>query len=430
MVVAIGLVPAFGHSAKAQYINSYFPTGVPGYNENEGVTVLSRERPLYTAPGVNVGSFIVKPQVTESFGYDSDPSGLVNGGSSTLLRTSPSLAVNSNWSTNSLGLSLSADNYHYFDLPQQDYTNWTASVGGGYTIGRSQLTVGYSHLSLFQTATDIGAVQSAIPLHYAVDDVRSGYTFDLGRISLSPSVDVQRYNFDNATILNQTVSQSYRDRYVFTGGVTARYFLSDQRSLMFVVQGLDASYTDEPANQPTNDSTGVLALGGIDYQAEGPWTYRLLAGVEERSFSASQYATRVAPIVAANVVWTPTGLTTVTGIVSRTIESPNAEGNSGYTYTNARLVIDHELYRNILLQGRGGFQVAEYLQSSNSQTAYTFGASANWLLNRNVRLSLDYNHYQLSGSQISTFNGATNLTSLSSNSVTRDTALLSFHFAM
>ncbi len=429
--VTSALLLAFsGHSAHAQYINSFLPQGIPGYDENSGVTVLSRARPLYTTPGVNVGSFVVKPAFSEAFGYDSDPTGITGLGSSLLLKTSPSVSVNSNWSKNSLGMSLSADNYHYFDLPQTDYTNWTASLGGGVTIGRSQLSVGYSHLSENQTATDIGAVQSATPVHYTVDDVRSGYTFDFGRFSLTPGIDVQRYNFNNAVIDGQTVAQTYRDRYTFTGSVTARYALSEQRNLIFVVQGIDNTFTDQVASQPSNDSTGVLALGGIDYKAEGPWTYRVLVGAEQRNFSASQYESHTAPVIAGSVVWTPTGLTTVTGLVSRSIEAPNAEGNSGFTFSNANIVVDHELYRNILLQGRAGFQYLQYLQGGGTQTSYSFGASANWLINRTVRLSLDYNYNQLSGSQASTFNGVSNITTTGSSSISRDIALVTIHFAL
>ena len=260
--------------------------------------------------------------------------------------------------------------------------------------------------------------------------MRSGYTFDLGRISLAPSVDVQYYDFDSATIDNQTVSQSYRDRYTFTAGVTARYSLSDQRNLMFVVQGLDNSYTNQVASQPSNNSTGVIALGGIDYQAEGPWTYRFLLGVEERSFQASEFKSHTAPILGGSVVWTPTGLTTVTGVISRSIEAPFAEGNSGFTYSNANVVVDHELYRNILLQGRAGLQYLQYLQGGGSQTSYSFGASVNWLLNRTVRLSLDYNFSQLTGAQATTFNGVTNITATGSNSLSRDVAVLALHFAL
>jgi hypothetical protein len=438
LAIAFSALLASGDSAKGQYINTYFPTGVPGYSENAGVTVLSRLRPLYDTEGINVDSFVVKPRLDETFGYDSNPSGGANNGSSLLLRTAPSLTATSNWSRDALGFSISAENYEYFDLPQQDYTNWTISIGGGYTIGRSNLTLAYSHLSLNQNATEVGALQSQTPVHYTVDDVRTGYTFDLGRISISPSIDLQYYNFGNATFLvgssSQSVSQAYRDRVVLTGGVTTRYELGAQRGLLFVVQGVDSRYTDEQLQQPTNDSTSVLALAGLDYQPDGPWRYQVLGGIEERNFKASQYQTHTAPIIAGDVVWTPTGLTTVTGSIARTIEAPSSEGSDGYTYTIASLVVDHELYRNILLEGRTRFQNAQYLQGGGSDTSYSLGVGINWLLNRNVRLSLDYGFTQQTGSQgnntNNTNNGVPNQTSASSGSFTRNLVLLGLHFAM
>ena len=52
-VATLALELAFlGHSAQAQYINSYFPQAVPGYDTSSGVTVLSRARPLYATQGV------------------------------------------------------------------------------------------------------------------------------------------------------------------------------------------------------------------------------------------------------------------------------------------------------------------------------------------------------------------------------------------
>ena len=68
-----------------------------------GVTVLSRARPLYKEPGIRAGSFIIRPQLNEQFGYDSNPIGLSSSPGSWLLRTSPSIGVNSDWSRNSLG---------------------------------------------------------------------------------------------------------------------------------------------------------------------------------------------------------------------------------------------------------------------------------------------------------------------------------------
>jgi hypothetical protein len=48
------------------------------------------------------------------------------------------------------------------------------------------------------------------------------------------------------------------------------------------------------------------------------------------------------------------------------------------------------------LQGRGSAQAAQYLQGG-TQTNFTFGGGISWLLNRNVRLSLDYDAIKQSG---------------------------------
>jgi hypothetical protein len=60
-------------------------------------------------------------------------------------------------------------------------------------------------------------------------------------------------------------------------------------------------------------------------------------------------------------------------------------------FTQARVVVNHEYKRNLLLEARTGIQNAEYLQTGGgSQTNFFIGASLNWLLNRTLRFSLDY----------------------------------------
>jgi hypothetical protein len=95
-------------------------------------------------------------------------------------------------------------------------------------------------------------------------------------------------------------------------------------------------------------------------------------------------------VVEASVTWSPTGRTTFTGVLARTIEDPAAVGTGGYVYTRARVVVDHELLRNVLLQGYGGFESAKYLEAGGTQTNATFGAGIRWLLNRQLQLALDY----------------------------------------
>ena len=417
--------------AHAQYLGNYFPSAVPGYQQEPGVTVASRLRPMYDPLGVRLGSLMLRPSLDQSLGYNSNVAGFPSARGSWFVNTAPSITLNSDWSRNLLGASFTLSDYRFLDTPAQSHTDWTVGLGGGYTIGRHNAIIGYSHLSLHESAASVGSVASATPLPFQVDDVRAEYTFDQGRFSFTPRLDLQRYQFGNATIGGLEVSQQAQNRVVLNGGVETRYALSDLRSLVFVAQGIDSHYTNPRPGDPTNDSKSLLALGGIDYTADGVWRYRLLGGIELRDFAAAQFKTRTAPIAEASVIWTPTGMTTLTGTLSRTIEDPAAAGTGGYTYTKAGLVVDHEYLRNVLLQGRLGLESAEYLRGGGTQTSLTAAAQVQWLLNRNMRLAFDYSFTDQTGSRYAGFTtaGGTVTTKVDAN-FTRNVAILSLRLGL
>ena len=437
--IGVGLLAlSFASSAQAQYVDSYFPTALAGFDQQQGVTVLSRLRPLYEQPGVRIGGYTVNAHLDEVVGYDSNPTGANRAISSGFVNTSSLVSATSNWSRNRLGISAVLDNYSYFSHPEQNYTNYSTSIGGGYTIGRHNLNVGYTHLRQHERGTDIGAVASTAPVAYDVDDIRTDYTFEVGRFSFVPNVDFRLLKFGSAVVLGQPSNQQFRDRTVLSGGVTTRYELSDQRGILVVLQGLNSHYLTPQRGAPSNNSKSALLLVGLDYQATGLWRYRVLGGVEVREFAAAQFGTRVAPILEASVIYTPTGLTTVTGSARRAIEDPQTEGVSGYTLTNLGLVVDHEFRRNILLQGRANFQTAEYLQGGGTTSSYTLGAGISWLVNRRVRLSADYDATQQNGSSNATsavlqqgnILTTTQINTLTSGSYSRNIFLLGFHLAL
>jgi len=437
--IGVGLLAlAISTGAHAQYVETYFPSALPGFDHEQGVTVLSRLRPLYDQPGVRLGAYTINARLDESVGYDSNITGISRGPSSGFVRTSPSITAISNWSRNRLGLSASMDDYSYFSAPAQNYTNYNVSIGGGYTIGRRDLNVGYSHFRQHERGTDVGSVASTAPVAYDVDDIRTDYTFDAGRFSFVPNVDFRLYQFGSALVLGQPANQQYRDRTVLSGGITTRYALSDQRGILVVLQGISSHYLRPQLGQPSSNSKSVLLLAGLDYQATGLWRYRLLGGVEAREFQSAQFGTRVAPVLEASVIYTPTGLTTITGLARRAIEDPQSEGVAGYTYTAVGAVVDHELRRNILLQGRANFQAAEYLQGNDSTTSYTLGAGVNWLVNRRVRLSADYDATQQNGSNNLRFIGiqqggttiGQRVSSLTTGSYNRNVILIGLHLAL
>jgi hypothetical protein len=425
-------IAAFGQSAEM-----YFPP-TSGYDEQPGVTVQSRERPLYATPGIIYDSFNISPKLDQSVLYNSNPTGIGGPGSWGSV-TSAALTAGSLWSRNGLAISLGADHYQYFALPDLDHTNWNVGVVGGYTIGDSELVLAYSHqayyqlgtsyttaraitpvlgpttviepattgtqttssqqagqLSSFQPVTTLGTVGTTTPLLDQTDTAQVNYTFNFGRIAITPDVSASAYRFGSATVLGTPLNQDYLNRNALAGGITTRYSFTDVSSAVLVVRAIDNVYTNSQPGLPTNNSQNYILLGGIDFQPKGQLRYRLLGGLELSTFAAAQYATVGSPIVEGSVTWTPTGLTTVTGSVYRLVQAPQSQGTAGFVLSSVRLVVDHELRRNVLLQARGSAQLADYFQGG-SQTNYTFGAGVSWLFNRYARLSLDYDAIKQSG---------------------------------
>jgi hypothetical protein len=393
-VVSVGGVAA---PVRAQMISGLFPDGVPGYAAEPGVTVVSRARPEFDPQGVRAGSFVLWPQIEETIGVNNNVLGGSPQRGSWTLGTSPSLRVASGLALDSLGAYLALSDTRYFDLPAQGRTDWTGSVGGQVAVGRDSLTLAVAHLALHEDRTELDALPSDQPIEYAVNDVRAAYALALNRWSVTPAVDVATWRFGDATILGVPSSQIYRDRNVLQGSVTARYEAAAQRDLVVVLRGVDTGYVAAQPGVAAPNSTSVQALAGIDYAGSAVWRYRLLVGFERRAFAAAAYPAHTAPLVEGEVAWSPSGLTTLTGTVTRAIEDAAQAGVAGYTYTGARLRIDHEVFRNVLLQVSGGMQRASFL-GGGVQTGLLAGAGATWLINRQLRLSATYDFTDSSSS--------------------------------
>jgi hypothetical protein len=400
-----------GYAVRAELLSDYFPTGVPGYGEAPGVTVASRARPEYDLPGVRVGSFVLHPLLDEGLGYDDNLFGsneLRRG--SWLIGTHPSLLVASDWSRDSIVGYASLDDTRYPDQPQQSQTNWTTSLGGTVSVGRDLLTLAAAHFSLHQARTELDALPSDTPIAFRVDDLRASYTINLDRLSVTPNLAFSAYRYDATTIEGQPSSQAYRNRDVLQGGITTRYELTPELNLLLVTRALAVNYVTPQAGQPTRNSNGYQVLVGLSDDTDAVWRYRVLLGWEARAFHASQYATQQSPIAEAAMIWSPSGMTTVTATLARGIEDAAQEGIVGYTYTRARLVLDHEYRRNVLLQASAVIQYDDYLQGGGHDSRLALGVGATWLINRHLRLSATYDFTDQHGTASATLQTTGNYT--------------------
>jgi hypothetical protein len=414
----------------AQTAGSYFPTGTSGYDQNLGVTVLSRSRPEYQEQGIQLGGYTINPDLDQSIFYNSNVNGTAGANSASWgSETTGSVSGQSDWARNSLGTSIGFDNHRFFAIPTDNYTDWNIGLSGGYTIGQGQLIASYAHASSHVLGTTIGTASSESPSLDTTNTGQLSYTFTFGRFEVTPTLDLSNYQYGPVTQNGVSFNQSQYDHDVIAGGVLTRYELTGAAGLLFVARGDDTNYINPTPGQPSNNSTSVQVLAGIDYEAKSVWRYSLLVGIEQRFFAASQYGSDTGPIVSANVVYTPTGVLTLTGDLTRIFENPETGGTDGDALTQGDLVVDYELLRNVLLEGRAGVEYADYLQGG-TQTSETLGGGITWFLNRHMRLSLNDNftNQNSPGGTVGTLN-STNVTNLS-GAYTQNVLMLTLHLGL
>lgn len=389
--------------ASAQVIETYFqPLGLGAGGIEPDLTQI-QTLDEYSPPGIRYRSFQVSGDARESFGYDTNVDNLPGGHASPVIESAGSLAVVSDWTQHQVHAALTVDDSRYPQRGIQDRTNWTANLGGIYEFGRDKLGLAYTHLDLVQTPTDIGAIVTTQPIPYQVDTLDLSYTvMTHSPISFIPEVVVTQYHFDPVSDGQTGDDQSYRNRVVLTESLTSRYEAAPGRSLLLVVQGTEIRYQDNLLGLPGRDANGGSALVGVDLGSTGPIQIRALAGYQLRKYRSGAYGSLSSPIVEVEIGWLPTRLTNVSLAIRTGIEDSAVESVVSYTYTSAKLAVQHQYQRNIILGAYAQVQDANYPstplllqntalnQAQLDQSIYSVGCSASLLINRHLRLTANY----------------------------------------
>ena len=229
---------------------------------------------------------------------------------------------------------------------------------------------------------------------FAVNTATASYLFNVSRLSFEPFAVVTDTSFSPTKLSSGSVSNSYLDNTTFIEGVTTRYELSPLRHLVLVVRGSESVYSHASTGLPQRDNTGLSVLAGIDYVADGIFRYRALVGYQVREYASSAIKSHSDPIVEADVIWSPSQLTSVEAKVNRQIVDATDPLQASYTDTALRLQVEHEYLRNVLLNAHVSAELAQFESGGGQQTLYGAGLGATWLLNETQRVSLTLDHLQ------------------------------------
>ncbi len=394
------LAIGFAGSARAQILESVLPNGVPGFDTAPGTTVLSRVHPGFTPDAVQFGPYTISPNLYESVGYQSNLFGTVVGtkGSPQIV-TSPSLSVDRSWSDGSVNLNAGFQDNEYPSVSQESFNTDNVSVGVSHDFGRDTLNVGYSHIDSVIVPSELQFLSVLNPIPVANDTARASYSTDFGRFNLQPNVSWDHYAFGNSIQDGMFDDISYLNRSDIDAGVTLRYEVATSRNALLVIEGDNTYFNEYDPVEPRLDNSNIAALVGYEDFSGGLFNFFLLAGFQDQHFVAGLYGTQSQPIAEGGVVYTPTGLTTLSLTGRHEIEDTTQPDQIGFTYDHVGFEVDHELYRNVILSGVVDYDRATLAKNGASGDSWTLNGSVNYRVNHNLTLTFNASYLTYSTTQ-------------------------------
>jgi hypothetical protein len=378
--------------ARAQLVDEYFPGQIPGYQANLSSSVTNRIETMDDPAGVEVGDFVIRPQASETVGYDSNLLGQPNTASPSL-STSAGVKINSDWDRDAVGVSAHVNENQFFNLPIANYTSWGTAIGGTLTLGNDALSAGYSHQLNFLSAEDLGVTGILSPVPYSVDDVRVSYYKLFSRFSITPSFEYENFTFGQSQGA-EAINYDGLNHQTEIGALTGEYAVSPGNAVIAILRGTAAQFNPVPGGT-LNNYNDVAGFLGVDFESGSLIQYRALIGAESRTFTSSNQPTVTTPTFELDAMWEPTEVDTVTGIVSRELNDPASPFASNQTVTLARVQLDHQLRENLFL--RGSAQYATSLSPSNTpgfsslnESQVNLGARLLWNVARHLDATLSY----------------------------------------
>lgn len=361
----------------------------------------------YKPLGVRAGSFLLQPGVELAgewvdnvlYSFDNEQSDFV-------WHIRPYLTAQSNWSRHSLNIRLAADIGRHDDFSIRDYEDYFLSINGDIDVKtRSTFDYRADYMQLHEDLNDRSSEQGVEPTVYTLTGLGLGYQHTFNRLSVDLDYDHRDLDFDNALRADGSILDNQdRDRAEDAIGMRFNYaFKADMQAFVGATWRSIDFDEDIDRNGYMRSSEGYTIDAGISLGLTGVLDGDLFISYHDRDFDDPTLGTIDGWAAGAGLTWYPTRLTTVHGSISSGIEETTSADSSGYLGTLYQVRVDHELRRNVQINGRLTYRDNDYTllpgaASDARESDHVFGAGlgGTWFINRHMWLSASYDISELS----------------------------------
>jgi hypothetical protein len=354
--------------------------------------------------GLRLGSVTLKPSITTSGGYDTNPqrsAGATKG--SYFGRYEGDVSVQSDWNVHELRGRLRGGYSQYFT--QSDASRPDAEGGLDLRLDATRDTriLLESRLKLDTQrpgSPDLNASVTGRPLTYAYGG-SVGVTHDINRLQLSLRGSVDRYDYENAQLTSgATLSQADRNQTQYQLRLRAGYELTP--GIKPFVQGeIDTRQFDQKvdSNGYERSSNGAGASVGSSFEISRQLTGEFSAGFQDRKYEDPRLKNLRGPVGDVAILWTPTPLTTVTLRGTAELGDTTIAGSSGTTARRINLEVAHALRRNLIVTGITTFGRTHYEGEGLTEDFTSLGVRLEYKLTRTFAIRAGFTHERLTSTQ-------------------------------
>jgi hypothetical protein len=379
--------------ARAPYADAYKPPDAPP--RRSLVPVQDPYEPL----GVRLWSFVLKPSVEVTRGYDTNPSHSSNGKPSAYTLIEPGLKVQSQWSRHEFGLDLRGSYSDYDKNSSLNRPLIDAKTHSRIDLSHDTWINGESRFLLstdYPGSPNLPADFAKLPIFTSYGST-TGLTHRFNRLELSGKASTDRTQYQDSKFTDGSTSSNHdRDFSQYGGAVRASYEVFPGVKPFVEVAG-DVRRHDLKFDRDgfQRDSQALTPKIGSTFDMARRLTGEIAVGYLTRRFEDAALPELRGVVGDASLVWNVTGLTTATLIASSRAEETVLAGVSGALRRDIGVQVDHALRRWLIWTVRAGYGLDDYVGSLRVDNRLSAGSALTYKFTRELSVKAEYRYDQL-----------------------------------
>lgn len=353
------------------------------------ISVQKRPRPELDPVPIRFGGFEALPSAELRTAYDDNIyAGNTNKVDDALVTLSSGIAARSTWRRHAVSLNATAGLTRGLSQNDENTNTYDVLAGGQLDIGAgTQASLRAEYSRAYEPRGSVGDTTLRGPrIAYNTLELGVQVEHNAGRLLLGAEASLDTFHYGSYRVAGAQIAQGERDYRTWSTSLRAGYAIGPGIAAFVEGSYNKARYPDETTSLDRS-SDGYSVRGGVQFGVT-----RLIRGRAAIGYQNQRYDDPAFPRIkgldfAGSLEWNPTKLMTWTVEAKRTIQRSPLVGVAGIRQSRYSGKLDYELRRNVILTTRLDQTVSDYAGTQRVQRDLAGSLGAEWLLNRNLRVS-------------------------------------------